>query len=128
MRSHIRSRLSRRPSRRPKHGFTLIEVLVAIIFLHVGLLSLVAASAMLVRRTTGTRAEAAALEAATQRLEALAAGPCAAGAGTAAGPFGLREEWSTRIVSPATLSVQDSVVFGALSERRAVVLRTALPC
>jgi len=128
MHSHIRSRLSRRPSRRPKHGFTLIEVLVAIIFLHVGLLSLVAASAMLVRRMTGMRAEAAALEAATQRLEALAAGPCVASAGTAAGPLGLREEWSARLISPATLSVHDSVVFGTPFERRSVVLRTAITC
>ena len=128
MRLLPRFRASRRRSRRPKRGFTLIEVLVAIVFLHVGLLSLVAASAMLVRRTTATRAEAAALEAATHRLEELAAGPCVSSAGTTAGPLGLREEWSAQIVSPATLNVHDSVVFGALTERRAVVLRTAVPC
>jgi len=128
MRSLHRSRASRRLSRRPKHGFTLIEVLVAIIILHIGLLSLVAASAMLVRRTTGTRAEAAALEAATQRLEALAAGPCVASAGTAAGPFGLREEWSARLMSLATLNVHDSVVFAAPFESRFAVLRMAVPC
>ena len=128
MHSHIRSRLSRRPSRRPKHGFTLIEVLVAITFLHVGLLSLVAASAMLVRRTTATRAEAAALDAATHRLEALAAGPCVSSAGTAASSPGLREEWSARLMSLATLNVHDSVVFAAPFESRVVVLRTAVPC
>jgi prepilin-type N-terminal cleavage/methylation domain-containing protein len=48
MRPHKHSRFSRR--RRWTRGFTLIEVLVAIVLIHVALLSLVAASAMLVRR------------------------------------------------------------------------------
>jgi len=116
-----------RPAWRTK-GFTLIEVLVAIVLIHVGLLSLVAASAMLMRRTTETRIESAAIEAATNRLETLSAGPCTAGSGTAAGPFGIREAWSAQLVSPATLSLRDSVSYGLSSRTRVAVLQTGVAC
>jgi Tfp pilus assembly protein PilV len=126
MRPHKHSPLSRR---RPwTHGFTLIEVLVAIVLIHVALLSLVAASAMLVRRSTETRVESAALEAASNRLETLGAGPCVASSGTATGPFGLREEWSANLVPPAALAVRDSVSYGTPSRPRAIVLRTGVSC
>ena len=109
-------------------GFTLIEVLVAIILIHVGLLSLVAASAMLVRRSTEARVESAALEAASNRLETLGAGPCTPTSGTTTGPFGLREEWSAQRLPPAMLAIRDSVSYGAPSRRRAIVLRTSVSC
>jgi prepilin-type N-terminal cleavage/methylation domain-containing protein len=113
---------------KPRQGFTLVEVLVAIVLIHVGLLSLVAASAMLMRRTAETRVEAAALEAASNRLEMLAAGRCVAGGGTATGSFGLREAWSAQLISPTTLRVRDSVLFGVPSRRRAIVLRMGVAC
>lgn len=127
MRPHKHSPLPRH-SCRSRYGFTLIEVLVAIVLIHVGLLSLVAASAMLVRRSTETRAESAALEAASNRLETLGAGPCTPSSGTTTGPFGLREEWSAQLVPPATLFVRDSVSYGIPSRRRAIVLRIGVPC
>ncbi len=120
MRQHRHSRRTR--------GFTLIEVLVAIVFIHVGLLSLVAASALLVRRSTETRVESAALEAASNRLETLGAGPCAPSSGIAIGPFGLREEWSAQRLPPAMLAIRDSVSYGTPSRRRAIVLRTGVSC
>jgi len=110
------------------HGFTLIEVLVAVVLIHVGLLSLVAASAMLVRRTTQVRAETVALQAAGNRLEILGAGPCAASAGSATGPFELREEWSAALEAGGTLDVRDSVTFGVPGRVRSIVARTRVPC
>jgi prepilin-type N-terminal cleavage/methylation domain-containing protein len=120
--------LNRRLARRPTQGFTLIEVLVAIVLIHVGLLSLVATSAMLVRRTTETRVETAALEAATNRLETLGAGPCTPSSGAATGAFGLREEWSAQLIRPTTLAIRDSVSYGVQSRPRAVVLHTGVSC
>jgi prepilin-type N-terminal cleavage/methylation domain-containing protein len=111
-----------------RRGFTLVEVLVAIVLIHVGLLSLVAASAMLVRRTTETRVEAVALEAASNRLELLSAGRCTATSGTASSAFGLREEWSAQLMSPTTLRLRDSVSFGLPSRQRAIVLHTGVSC
>jgi hypothetical protein len=83
---------------------------------------------MLVRRTTETRGEAAALEAASNRLETLAAGHCAAAVGTATGSLGLREAWSAQLISPTTLRVRDSVSFGVPPRRRAIVLRMGVAC
>jgi prepilin-type N-terminal cleavage/methylation domain-containing protein len=124
-----RNRLACSPRpRRSAHGFTLIEVLVAVVLIHVGLLSLVAASAMLVRRTTQARVEAAALQAAGNRLETLGAGPCATREGTTIGPFDLREDWSAQLEVGGTLELRDSVTFGIAGITRSVVERTRVPC
>ena len=114
--------------RSPSRGFTLIEVLIAIVLIHVGLLSLVAASAMLVRRTTETRVEAAALQTASNRLEVLAARTCTASSGITIGAFGLREEWSAQLTPPAALSLRDSVSYQVQSRPHAIVLRSVVLC
>ena len=129
MRPQHRNRLACSPRRRQSaRGFTLIEVLVAVVLIHVGLLSLVAASAMLVRRTTEVRVEGSAIQAAGNRLETLGAGPCTASAGTATGPFDLREVWSARPDVGGTIDLRDSVVVGVPGRLRSVVARTRVPC
>jgi prepilin-type N-terminal cleavage/methylation domain-containing protein len=129
MRPRHRNPLTCSPRRRRSaHGFTLIEVLVALVLIHVGLLSLVAASAMLVRRTTQARVETAALQAASNRLEILGAGPCATSAGAAIGPFELREEWSAALEAGGTLDLRDSVTFDVPGRVRSIVARTRVPC
>jgi prepilin-type N-terminal cleavage/methylation domain-containing protein len=129
MRPRHWNRLACPPRRRKSaRGFTLIEVLVAVVLIHVGLLSLVAASAMLVRRTREGRAEALAIQAAGNRLETLGAGPCAASAGVATGPSDLREIWSAQPDVGGTLHLRDSVVFGVPGRVRSVVTRSRIPC
>ena len=114
--------------RSERRGFTLIEVLVALVLIHVGLLSLVAASAMLVRRMTETRAEGAALQAASNRIETLAAHPCVASNGVSTGALGVREDWSAQLGPLSTLAIRDSVSYGARSRSRAIVLHAVVSC
>jgi prepilin-type N-terminal cleavage/methylation domain-containing protein len=109
-------------------GFTLVEVLLAVILISVGLLALVAGSGVLLRQTNDLRIRRAALQAGTNRLQLLGAGSCAGASGDASGPFGIQERWSAELVGNGVRDVHDSVTFSVRGEVRTFVLRTRLPC
>jgi Tfp pilus assembly protein PilV len=113
---------------RARCGFTLIEVVVAVVLIDVGLLALVAASAVLVRQTTELRVRSAALHAATNRLQLLGASACVATSGAAAGPLSIHEWWSVVLQPNGVRELRDSVTFSVGIAEKTVVLRTRLPC
>ncbi len=113
---------------RTRRGFTIAEVLVAIILIDVGLLALVGATAVLARRTNGLRLRNAALRAATNRLQQLGATPCAAATGVAITADGVREEWTLAPLSGVLVDVRDSVTFSDGVATHGVLLQTRLPC
>ena len=113
---------------RTRRGFTLVEVLLAVILIDVGLLALVAGSAVLVRQTNALRLRNAALRAAMNRLEQLGVAPCAPAAGASTSANGIREDWSVGAPGNRMLDVRDSVSFGVGAATHSVVLRTQLPC
>ena len=112
---------------RTRRGFTLVEVLVAVVLIDVGLLALVAGSALLVRQVNDFRLRNVALRAATNRLQQLGASPCAPASGTSVGD-GIREDWRVALSSSQSLDIRDSVTVTACASRPVVVLRTRLPC
>ena len=121
------ARSDRPPRPRRCLGFTLVELLVALLLVEVGLLSLTGTTLVLIRERSAMRARAAAIRAASNRLEILAAGPCEAASGAAIGPSTIREMWDVQLVPNAVRELRDSVVYGADSGH-AIVLRTRLPC
>ena len=120
-------RSDRPPRPRRLLAFTLVELLVSLLLFEVGLLSLTGTTLVLIRERSAVRARAAAIRAASNRLQILAAGPCEAASGAAIGPTTIREMWDVRLVPNAVRDLRDSVVFGADSGH-AIVLRTRLPC
>jgi prepilin-type N-terminal cleavage/methylation domain-containing protein len=121
---------------RPSSGFTLIEVLVAVIILSVGILALTGSSAVINRMIGRGKVETQAAMAASRRLEALrrAAGStlprCAAAEFASGGPSfegALVTSWS---VAPAggVRRVQVSVAYLTLRGPRSAVLESAIPC
>jgi prepilin-type N-terminal cleavage/methylation domain-containing protein len=108
-------------------GFTLVELLVAIVLIQIGLLALVAGGASLVRQTTTTRARFAAINTAANRLQQLGATSCATTNGVASAP-GIAERWSATIQPNGTRELRDSVTFVAMGSTHSVVLRTRLTC
>lgn len=116
------------PRRRRTAGFTLIEVLIAVLLLDVGLLALASACAVLIRQTTLARSRATALQLATNRLETLSATACAASDGSASAAWGFRETWSVQLIPIGAREIRDSVSFTVQGRTGSVVLRTRLPC
>lgn len=111
-----------------RRGFTLVEVIVAVVVIYVGLLSLVAGSAVLLRRTTQVRAEISALQVGSNRLETLGAGSCSALIGNTVTSPALREDWSAELRPLGTRELRDSVTYTVQGHARWVTVRTRLPC
>ena len=118
-----RPRSSRRS--RSESGFSLLELLVAILLIDVALLAIVHTHAVLVRHRNETRLRGAAVAAATTRIEQLLATPCVGDSGSAHGPA-WSELWSAQI-DGHTRQIDDSVMFGVPSPH-IVLLRTRFPC
>ncbi len=112
----------------PRPGFTLIEVIAAILLIDVGLLALVAGSAALMRQTNDVRARTAALRTAANRIEEIGAPGCGPASGQALLAGGGREIWAVDSLGNSTSELRDSVVYIARGEAHSVVLRTRRPC
>jgi prepilin-type N-terminal cleavage/methylation domain-containing protein len=117
----------RRTPRSHRRGFSLIELLVAIVIIDVGVLALAATTLALVAQRTELRARAVAVRAASTRLEWLGAGPCQATSGSAAAGALVVEHWDVQPGANATRELSDSVTFGH-GNAHTFVVRTRLPC
>ena len=111
-----------------RRGFTLVELLVAVVLVDMGLLALVSGTAVLVRRQNELRARAAAVRYAGNRLQLLAAGPCIPVSGSAPAAPGITERWSAESTPNHTRELSDSVTFSVRGAERSLVLRTRLTC
>lgn len=120
----------------PRLGFTLIEVLVAILVLGVGVLALVGTSAGVSRMIGRGKIETRAAQAASSRMEMLrlaadATSPRCSDPGFASGgpvlSGGLSESW---LVPPTgrVRQVRVTVTYLTLRGAREAVLETALTC
>lgn len=114
-----------RPSSR--RGFTLVELLIAVLLLDVGVLALVAATNVVVRRQTNIRRDTEAQRAAANRIERLIAAPCVAIAGDSSTPSGFAEHWWVQ-PDRAHREIGDSLEWLERGARRRVVLRTSAAC
>lgn len=111
-----------------RRGFTMIELLVAVVLIDVGLLGLVAASAVVVRANGDLRARSAATRAAANRVQALVASPCASASGSAAPAAGMRERWDVTLSPHHWREIRDSVAYDVSGATRSFVLRTRATC
>lgn len=112
---------------RSRRGFTLAELLIAVVLVDAGLLAITGATAVVVRRQTELHARGIAIAAASNRLEQLAATPCQPRSGTASS-LGYVEHWSEDAPFPGARELRDSVTFNAYGAEHAVVLTTRAVC
>jgi Tfp pilus assembly protein PilV len=113
---------------RNRPAFTLVEVIIAVVLINVGLLALVAGSAVLIRQSSEMRSRSAAVRAAANRLALLGATTCVPRSGNATSAFGIREDWSVHVLADGIRELHDSVSYSAPTGTKSVVLRTRLPC
>jgi prepilin-type N-terminal cleavage/methylation domain-containing protein len=111
-----------------RRGFTLVELLVAILLIDVGLLGLVAGSAIVVRRQNEIRLRGIATGAASNRVQQLVASGCHSAQGSAVVAPGINERWSVSGSGSATRDIDDSVSYVLAGVNRSVVLRTRVVC
>jgi type II secretion system protein I len=109
-------------------GFTLLEVLIALVVIAIGMLALVGSTAVLVRQTAEIGARAAAVRAAANRLQRLGIATCAPASGNQTGAHGIHERWAIDVQPDGVRELRDSVTYMTPSGERSVILRTKLPC
>jgi prepilin-type N-terminal cleavage/methylation domain-containing protein len=113
---------------RRRAGFTLIELVLALVLVAFGLLALSATSALVTREVGSAGLRVAAAFTARNRVEWLVVTPCASLTGGAAEhPHGVREWWTVERNGHSVV-LRDSVVIVTPSGARALVLRSARVC
>jgi prepilin-type N-terminal cleavage/methylation domain-containing protein len=118
--------------RRILSGFTLVEVMIALVVLALGITLLAGVAARSARLTHRGRKDLAAAVTMTDRLERLRASVLSAGCGAAAGgtavlPGGRREVWAVTSQAGSARLVDSIIPSGADSDS-AAVLGTTVPC
>lgn len=117
-------------------GFTLVEVLVAIVMLGIGIVALTGSSAMVTRMIGRGKVETRAAHAATRRMETLrlaahaTAGRCTAAAFASGGPLlseGLVESWEVP-ASGRLRRVRVTIGYLTVGGPRKAMLETDIAC
>jgi prepilin-type N-terminal cleavage/methylation domain-containing protein len=112
-----------------RRGFTLVELLVALLLLDVGLLSLVGLAAALYRDGNDTRATARAWAIASARIERMASVACGeAIRGTATSLSGASEWFTEAATANETRLLADSVRIATSRGVQVATLRTSARC
>ena len=108
-------------------GFSLVEVIVALVLLTIGVLGLAAASRSVVRMTSEAARIGAATALASARVERLRAGPCPGIAAGTAVAGALTENWSVTAAGEARI-VSVTVTYGTGAGPRTRTLTAAIAC
>jgi prepilin-type N-terminal cleavage/methylation domain-containing protein len=108
-------------------GFTLPELLVALLLFGVGALALVSSSRFVVALSDGARTQARAGDALRSTLDSLRSRPCAAMVSGSDSARGVALDWS---VTPAPSSnyVRTTVRFQDVHKPRTLAFESLLPC
>jgi prepilin-type N-terminal cleavage/methylation domain-containing protein len=120
----------RHSSRRvPRRGFTVVEVLVALLVVSVVLLGVAGLSAIALRASSAAMREQSAVSRARTRLAQLAASGCASAAsGEQHLAHGLSDHWTVGPVAHGARLLDVSAEWDDVGRRRTVTLRSALLC
>jgi prepilin-type N-terminal cleavage/methylation domain-containing protein len=111
-----------------RRGFTLVEVMVAVLILTVGLLGLVGTSAAVTRLVAKGGRQSLVASVARTRFEGLRSVDCTSlSNGWAVGYNGISESWSVRRVARAVIVV-DSVRYQDRGLSRSQTFETVIPC
>ncbi|HSA57071.1 MAG TPA: prepilin-type N-terminal cleavage/methylation domain-containing protein [Gemmatimonadaceae bacterium] len=116
-----------RVARRRSRGFTLPEVLLAVLLFAVGFLGLVSSATAIAAQVAGARELARAALLAGTALDSLRASPCAGVTGGVRVQGRATLTW-TAAVAPGTVAIRASLTLPGRSGPRRWDLETLLPC
>jgi type IV pilus modification protein PilV len=122
------SRASRTSGSSARAGFTIVELLVAMMIFAVGMLALAATAGTVTRMMGGAKRQTIASQVAQSRIEQLRSSPCASLLGGTETIRGVTNFWTVTAV-PRGVNVTDSVVFAtARGASRTRVYKTSFSC
>ena len=112
---------------RPRAGYTLIELIVALLVFTVGGLGLVATSAVIGRELLANAVRERAGRLAASRLEILAA-QCRTATAGGETVGGINSDWSVGFPDSSRVSLRESVTYTTRRGTRTDIYRATLPC
>ena len=110
-----------------QRGFTIIELLVAVVIFSVGLLALAGTASVIMTTLTSTQSRTIAAGVAESRFERIRATTCAARAGGSTKTRGITESWTLAHLARAD-DVTVAVTFLSNHQSRTETFRSFLPC
>ena len=115
-----------------REGFTLVELLVAIVILAVGVLGLAATASVVTRQMTGAVHQSVAANVAYSRMERIRTGNCVAMADSSSPAGGVvtrnvTERWTIAKTNNAIL-VYDTITYVVRGKKRKQVFHSEFPC
>lgn len=120
-------RQRRLSGKRVRAGFTLVELIIAIVILVVGVLGLASTAAVVMRQITGSSMQTRAAMMAQSRLETLRAMPCANMVAGNATTGGVTETWRF-VINGRTATLTDVITWAENRVNRTVTFTSERPC
>lgn len=122
------SRVHRRTAARARTGFTMVELIVAMLMLTIGLLGLAGVGAVVLKQMRGGTYQTVAASIAQSRFEQLEGDACSTIASGTATVRGMAERWTVSTIGTRARAVYDTVTFVGTSGTKKVGIHTVLAC
>ncbi len=114
--------------RHHRTGFTLVELIVAMLMLTIGLLGLAGVGAVVLKQMKGGTYQTIAASIAQSRFEQFEGDPCASIASGSATVRGMTETWTASSLGLRAKAVQVTVTFAGTSGTKKVGIHTVVAC
>lgn len=114
--------------RHHRTGFTLVELIVAMLMLTIGLLGLAGVGAVVLKQMKGGTYQTIAASIAQSRFEQFEGDPCASIASGSATVRGMTEAWTASSLGLRAKAVRDTVTFVGTSGTKKVGIHTVVAC
>ena len=115
-------------SPRSERGFTLAELMVAVVIFSIGLLAMAGTAGVIVTTLTSTQSRTIAAGVAESRFERIRTTACASRASGSATTRGIAETWTLSHLPRAEDDVTVSVTFLSNHRTRSETFQSILPC
>ena len=107
----MRARSARRPRRPARPGFSMPELMIAVVILSFGVLGLASTAAVMTRQVSGGATQATAAQVAESRFETMRGQPCASLTAGSAHTRGIDEQWTVTPGANNTVRVSVNVSY-----------------
>jgi len=109
-------------------GFTLVELIVAMLMLTIGLLGLAGVGAVVLKQMKGGTYQTIAASIAQSRFEQFEGDPCSSIASGSATVRGMTETWTAAALGNRAKTIRDTVTFAGTSGTKKVGIHTVVAC